>query len=258
MTTTQELIDFWKHEEQAIFEGWDFSYLKDREIIEKTPWVYEDVATGLMRNATSMLDMGTGGGEKLLGMQDSWPETVMVTEGYPPNVIKARETLTPIGVEVFDVPGEVDDVLPFPDASFDLVINRQTGYGFFEVARVLKENGRFLTQQIETAWAWDLKRAFGIKIPKKEPSLMRALHYLVQTDLWVERAEAWTGTLTFTDVGAIVYYLKAIPWIVDGFSVDTHLPYLLSLQEKVERGEKLKFCAAKYLLQARKPKASER
>jgi hypothetical protein len=59
-------------------------------------------------------------------------------------------------------------------------------------------------------------------------------------------------------VGAIVYYLKAIPWIVDGFSVDTHLPYLLALQKKVDNGEKLQFCAAKYLLQARKPKASER
>ena len=33
MTHYQELVDFWKHEEQAIFEGWDFSYLKDREIV---------------------------------------------------------------------------------------------------------------------------------------------------------------------------------------------------------------------------------
>jgi hypothetical protein len=253
MSNSQELIDFWKHEEQAHFEGWDFSYLKDREIVEKTPWVYEDLATGLMADATKMLDMGTGGGEKLLGMQAFWPETVVATEGYPPNVITARQNLGALGVTVFDVPGEVDAKLPFPDANFDLVINRQTGYGFTEVARVLGENGRFLTQQIETAWAWDLKLAFGIQIPKKEPSLMRALRYLVQTDLWVERAEAWTGTLTFTDVGAIVYYLKAIPWIVDGFSVDTHLPYLLTLQEKIDRGEKLQFCAAKYLLQARKP-----
>ena len=255
--STHDLIDFWKHEEQAIFEGWDFSYLKDREIVEKTPWVYEDVATGLMANATSMLDMGTGGGEKLLGMQDSWPETVVATEGYPPNVRTARENLGPLDIEVFDVPGEVSATLPFPDACFDLVINRQTGYGFFEVARVLKENGRFFTQQIESVWAYDLKQAFGITVPKKEPSLMRALRYLVKTDLWVERAESWTGSLIFTDVGAIVYYLKAIPWIVDGFSVDTHLPYLLALQEKVDRGEKLQFCAAKYLLQARKPKASE-
>ncbi|MBE2220098.1 MAG: class I SAM-dependent methyltransferase [Anaerolineae bacterium] len=253
MTKSQALIDFWRHEEQAIFEGWDFSYLDGRMLEELPPWSYEQLATGLMADAVNMLDMGTGGGERLLLMRAAWPETVVATEGYPPNVKLARKTLTPFGVEVFDVPGEVRADLPFENGRFDLIINRQTGYGFFEVARVLKENGRFLTQQIETAWAYDLKRAFGIQLPPKEPSLMRALRYLIQTDLWVEHAQSWTGSLSFTDVGAIVYYLKAIPWLVEGFSVETHLPYLLKLQEKVDRGEELKYCAAKYLIQAKKP-----
>ncbi len=254
MTTQKELIEFWQHEEQAVFEGWDFSYLNGRMIEESPPWSYEEMAMDFMANASALLDMGTGGGEKLMAMQASWPERVMVTEGYPPNIQLARKNLKPLGVEVFDVPGEVDVTLPFADGSFDLIINRQTGYGFFEVARVLGENGRFLTQQIESAWAYDLKLAFGMQPPQKEPALMRALRYLVKTDLWVERAEAWSGILTFTDVGAIVYYLNAIPWIVDGFSVETHLPYLIVLQDKVERGEKLEFIAAKYLIQARKSK----
>lgn len=257
MTQSQELIDFWQHEEQAEFQGWDFAYLAGRMIEEVPPWSYESLAMAFMGSAAHLLDMGTGGGERLLDMRDTWPEIVTATEGYPPNVTLARKNLEPLGVQVFDVAGTVEAVLPFPDGRFDLVINRQTGYAFFEVARVLGENGRFLTQQIESAWAYDLKLAFGIQLPKKEPSLMRALRYLVQTGLWVERAEAWTGTLTFTDVGAIVYYLKAVPWIVQDFSVDTHLPYLLALQKQVDRGEELRFSAAKYLLQARKPKASE-
>jgi SAM-dependent methyltransferase len=252
MTTQKELIDFWKHEEQAVFEGWDFSYVDGRMIEEETPWSYETLAMALMDEAANLLDMGTGGGERLLSMREAWPEGVVVTEGYPPNVKLARQNLAPLGVQVFDVPSEVTAELPFADGSFDLIINRHTGYGFFEVERVLRENGRFLTQQIESAWAYDLKLAFGIQPPKKEPSLMRALRYLLKTNLWVERAEAWTGTLTFTDVGAIVYYLKAIPWIVEGFSVETHLSNLLALQERLDRGEKLEFIAAKYLLQARK------
>ena len=253
MTDSQELIDFWKHEEQANFQGWDFAYLDGRMIEEVPPWSYEDLAMNFMLDATTILDMGTGGGERLLEMRDSWPAQVAVTEGYPPNVALARENLEPLGVEVFDVPGTVDAVLPFPDNSFDLIINRHTGYGFFEVARVLGGNGRFLTQQIDSAWGYDLKLAFGIESPTKEPSLMRALRYLVQTDLWVERAEEWTGSMLFTDVGALVYYLKAIPWMVEGFSVDTHLSFLLALQEKLDRGEELRFCAKKYLLQAKKP-----
>ena len=257
MTHSKALIDLWKYEEKTEFQGWDFTYLVGRMIEEVPPWSYESIAMGFMEDATDLLDMGTGGGERLLDMRSVWPEKVVATEGYSPNVTLARNNLASFGVAVFDVPGEVDAKLPFPDGRFDLIINRQTGYGFSEVARVLGENGRFLTQQIETTWAYDLKLAFGVQPPKKEPSLMRALRYLVQTDLWLERAEAWTGTLTFTDVGAIVYYLKAIPWIVEGFSVESHLPYLFALQEKADRGEKLQFCAAKYLLQARKPRTSE-
>jgi hypothetical protein len=40
----------------------------------------------------------------------------------------------------------------------------------------------------------------------------------------------WRGELRFADVGAIVYYLKAVPWLVDGFSVATHQGVLFALQ----------------------------
>jgi hypothetical protein len=49
------------------------------------------------------------------------------------------------------------------------------------------------------------------------------------------------------------YYLKAIPWLVDGFSVQTHLEPLLALQDRLERGDGLVFEARKYLVEARKP-----
>ena len=52
---------------------------------------------------------------------------------------------------------------------------------------------------------------------------------------------------------ALVYHLKSVPWTVPGFSVDTHLPYLLALQERVEQGHPLPFTTRRYLLQARKP-----
>ena len=70
--------------------------------------------------------------------------------------------------------------------------------------------------------------------------------------LTIVDARQWQGTLTFVDVGALVFYLKAVPWIVQGFSVATHFATLLQFQEKIERGEKLSFTIGKYLLEARK------
>jgi hypothetical protein len=49
-----------------------------------------------------------------------------------------------------------------------------------------------------------------------------------------------------------VYYLKAVPWIVPGFSVATHLDGLLSLQARVEKEGELSFAAKKFLIEAQK------
>lgn len=59
--------------------------------------------------------------------------------------------------------------------------------------------------------------------------------------------------MTFTDVGALVYYLKAIPWLVPGFSVTTHLEPLLQLQERLEAGDTgLSFPTRSYLIEAKR------
>jgi hypothetical protein len=79
---------------------------------------------------------------------------------------------------------------------------------------------------------------------------------LKQAGLEIIDTQDWSGRLLFTDVGAIVYYLKAVPWLVPGFSVETHLKYLLALQEQWEQQKLLSFVARKYLIQARKENSS--
>ena len=59
--------------------------------------------------------------------------------------------------------------------------------------------------------------------------------------------QEWEGRVSFTDVGAIVYYLKTISWEVPGFTVKTHLRYLYALQERLDAGEELGFFAGKFL-----------
>ena len=39
-----DLYSQWKKDEKANFEGWDFSFLKDRWFEEQPPWNYEDEA----------------------------------------------------------------------------------------------------------------------------------------------------------------------------------------------------------------------
>ena len=79
------------------------------------------------------------------------------------------------------------------------------------------------------------------------------LDRIAETSLVVEQAEAWNGVTRFHSVGALVYYLKAVPWTVEGFSVETHLPYLLKLQERPEQEGMLEFTCKSMIVRARKP-----
>ncbi len=177
---------------------------------------------------------------------------MVATEDYPPNFELATERLSAMGAEVVKVAVSNSSTMPFDDGEFDLVLNRHAAFNSSEVERILSGGGTFLAQQIHGMWAWDLMAAFDAapQWPDATPELYVPL--LEAGGMAIETVEEWEGSLTFTDVGTIVYYLKAIPWEVPGFTVNSHLRYVLALQERVDGGEKLEFYAAKYLIEATK------
>lgn len=252
MANRSQLIKSWRREEQQPFSGWDFSYLHGRMIEEQPPWSYSSRAAELMRRAASVVDLGTGGGERLLELREHWPGRVVVTEDYAPNVRLVQERLAPLGVRVVDVPALADGPLPFADGEFELVLNRHTGFNPSEIARILVPGGVFLTQQIHGWWAHDLLAVFGAEPQWPESTLEVDVGRTQAAGLAIVGAQDWSGGFSFTDVGAIVYYLRAVPWLVPGFSVATHAAQLLALQSRLDSGEPLSFLARKYLIEARK------
>jgi protein-L-isoaspartate O-methyltransferase len=86
-----------------------------------------------MKKAESMLDMGTGGGERLASLQPL-PKVTYATEAYAPNVPIARKRLEPLGVKVVQIMS--DDNLPFANKTFDLIINHHEAYSVKEVYRI--------------------------------------------------------------------------------------------------------------------------
>jgi len=157
---TDELVDTWKYEEEQLFSGWDFSYLDGRMLEEQAPWSYSSRTAERMRRSSSVIDLGTGGGERFLKLRECWPEKVVATEEYPPNLQLASGRLSPLGVDVVDVRLTDCDPMPFAKGEFDLVLNRHSAFNPREVARILAPGGTFLTQQVHGLWAHDLLAAF--------------------------------------------------------------------------------------------------
>lgn len=247
-----ELVESWLRDEEEPFIGWDFSYLKGRIKGEREPWSYLDRAGELMRRSSSVIDLDTGGGEKFSRLREHWPARVVATEDYEPNFKLASERLSPLGVEVVKVAVTDTDSMPFADGEFDLVLNRHAAFNSSEVARVLSQGGTFLTQQVHGMWLWDLQAAFDAAPEFPDATPGKYVPLLEAAGLTIVTVEEWEGRMVFQDVGAIVYYLKAIPWEVPGFSVKSHLRSLLALQERLEAGEELGFYVARYLIEARK------
>jgi ubiquinone/menaquinone biosynthesis C-methylase UbiE len=246
------LIERWKHEEQQPFTGWDFSYLDGRMLEGQPGWSYSSRAAELLKRSSSVVDLDTGGGERFLKLREHWPNKVVATEHYPPNFKQATERLSPFGVKVLDIEITDSGPMPFADGEFDLVLNRHAGFNPFEVARVLAQGGTFLTQQVHGLWAYDLIAAFDAGPQWPDATLEKYVPRLKAAGLEIVDTQEWSGQLAFTDVGAIVYYLKAVPWLVPGFSVESHLKYLLNLQKQLEGQETLTFAARKYLIEAHK------
>jgi hypothetical protein len=248
----EALIAEWEREEREPFAGWDFSHLAGHWFLEEPPWSYAERVRKLMHGARSLLDLGTGGGERLLELRADWPPHVAATEGYAPNLALATERLAPYGVEVKGADTDESTILPFADGSFDLVISRHSAFNAAEVTRVLAGGGIFFTQQVHGRSGEDLQARFGAAPQWPYATMEYFAGKLDAAGLRLAEMEEWSGKMVFADVGAIVYYLKATPWIVPEFSVATHLDALLGLQAQLEKGHELAFGRRLYILQAQK------
>jgi SAM-dependent methyltransferase len=246
------------------FSGWDFSYLHGRMEDGELTWDYTDLVRRHFPPTGGVLDLGTGGGERLAALAPLPPGTV-ATEAYPPNVPIAQARLAPLGVEVVAVqaapdntaiaPGDGVGSLPFAGQSFPLVIARHESYYPAEVYRILTPGGTFLTQQVGGEHHRDLNALLGAPPAGYDPlwTLEFAVAQVEQAGLRVVAGREELPETVFRDIGALVYYLKAAPWQVPGFGVTAYRERLAALHERIEREGGLRIRGHFFYLEAVKP-----
>ncbi|MFX1427977.1 MAG: class I SAM-dependent methyltransferase [Promethearchaeota archaeon] len=230
-----DLFKFLISESEHPFSGWDFSYIGDRVVNSPLTWSYTSIILPLVRSADSLLDMGTGGGEFLASLIPL-PKYTSATELYEPNVPIAKKTLEPLGVKVFHFKDK--DNLPFNNEEFDLVINRHEYYPEKEVYRILKPNGVFITQQVGDKNDSKLRLALtGSEKSENgtEWNLEYAKKRLIEAGFEILDDQEIINSTRIFDIGAIVYYLKAVPWELPGFTVEKYYNKLLEIHEHINK-----------------------
>lgn len=130
---------------------------------------------------------------------------------------------------------EEDDLLPFSDAQFDMILNSHESFSVPEVWRVLKKGGYFISQQVGDLNGLPLstklipnfrKDAFTLHLSSVVTELrQQGFSVLYQNEAFFEQK--------FFDMDGLIYYAKSIPWEFPNFSVATHYNQLLTLQEEL-------------------------
>jgi SAM-dependent methyltransferase len=254
MTNTQSTFNTLVDEALAQdFSGWDFSWATGRWQEENPPWDYAAIVRQAFPSTRGLLDMDTGGGEILASLVPL-PDETFAIESYAPNIAVAQARLEPLGVQVKTPDNE--EMLPFPDNSFDLVINRHGDWRAPELWRVMRPDGRFITQQVGNQNCMQFNQVLGDKNKTDfdDWTLAQALDTLERAGFEIERAEEAFPESRFLDIGAVVFYLKIIQWQISDFSVERYHDALLALHERIEREGSFVAKDHRFLIVARKVK----
>lgn len=230
----QRFNNLLKQAQSAPFTGWDFNWLSGRMDEEAPPWDFAQLVRNYIPKARALLDMGTGDGEFLSSLAPL-PADTHATESYKPNLPIAQNRLYPLGVSVHHISDDAD--LPFGNQRFSLIINRHESYNPNEIFRLLKPGGIFITQQVGGLDNLEINQVLEEKItfPYTAYNLVTAETALNQAGLTIDQAQSAALKTEFYDIGALVYYLKAISWQVAGFNTKTHFEKLVLLHNFIER-----------------------
>ncbi|WP_030018056.1 methyltransferase domain-containing protein [Streptomyces monomycini] len=252
--TTRTFDDLLAEAESVSVEGWDFSWLDGRATEQRPSWGYQRRLGERLAHARAALDIQTGGGEVLAGA-GPLPPVMAATESWPPNVAKATALLHPLGAVVVADPDEPP--LPFADGAFDLVTSRHPATVWWpEIARVLCPGGTYFAQHVGPASVFELVEYF---LGPQPEDVRRRRHPDDESrdaeaaGLEITGLRAESLRTEFHDIGAVVYFLRKVIWMVPGFTVDRYRDRLRELDERIRAEGPFVAHSTRFLVEARKP-----
>ena len=231
------------------FSGWQLEEFDPAPLEPGPSWSYERRAAALLRDAESVVDLGTGGGERFEALCGSFNGRAVATESWSVNVPVAAARLRPRGILVVRCSSLR---LPFHDASTEVVLSRHEELDPGEIDRVLSPDGSVLTQQIGRN-RWRELRPFFPRMQDAGDLFQRYKDGFEGSRLTVVEARSHDWRAAYRGLGDIVFLLCVAPWEIPDFDpLGADLPALIAAVESLSTDRGIALTESRFVIEARK------
>jgi SAM-dependent methyltransferase len=240
---------------------WGAGFLDGRYLPGEPSWIWRELARPYLDGAERLLDMGTGDGGWLRTLEP-WPPCTVAYEEWWPTVPRAVATLRPHGTHLVVCLGSDDNPasvrtrpgLPFAPASFDVITNRHEAFDAREVRRLLRPGGSFVTQQVGSEEETGVRTLLGLR-PRGDAPWTLTVAQAELTDaglVLVDGADERLST-RFSDIAAVVAYVRSVPWSVPEFDPEAMRARLAALHDRCVRDGAIEAVTPRFWAAARRP-----
>lgn len=226
-----------KYSKPAKLKGWDFSQV--RVVEEDSRIDYSKVVGSRLEKTKILLDMGTGGGKKLLVFASKVKEAI-ATDIDQRMIKTAAENLDKTNLNNVHLVVCDSENLPIAGVSIDVVINRHSPFNAEEVSRILKPGGAFVTQQVSEGDKSNFKavfgrrQSFGVKSGTLKKRYLKALR---QAGIQVIEEKTVNTIEYYQSMDDVIFLLANTP-IIPNFDFEKEQSKLEDIEQRfrTERG----------------------
>ena len=126
-----------------------------------TDWDMYEKLKEVTNEDSVVLDLGTGGGEKVLAFFPNYVKEIIGIDISKAMIETANENLKKSGKKNISFKHMNNLKLEFPDEYFDVVVARHTIINAKEILRVLKPGGHVIIRGVDKYDCYELKKVYG-------------------------------------------------------------------------------------------------
>lgn len=231
--------------------GWDFRSV--RCVTEGETWDFYREVSQRCKKSDVLLDIGTGGGENVLSITDAALFLVGIDISSE-MVSVAHENLLSSGKSNLRFLKMDAERLEFPEQFFNVISCRQSPFSAQEAARVLTNDGVFLTQQVSENDKLNLTEVFGRGRAIYDDGTLKKTYIAELRAAGFHEIQAfdYDATEYFHSYEDLIFLLKHTPIIPNFGQMENDFALLNTFIEDNRTNEGIKTNSKRFMIIARK------